>query len=769
MTLALLIAAVLASSGLFSPGQGAAEETPGLTRQDEKPRDSHLLFVDRVYAALNDPGNGPLDAALLEAPYRALLLVQDLLYKAALDPESPYILQAARRIAERASAVLEDSTALDAIARFDAFSSEDRARRVEIETLLLEATTAFQQNPLSLALEPCLDALDIAEALQEPFLKARACLLLGRIEENRNNREKAESLFLTALALDRLLQLTTRQVWDCCFLGDMEFKAGRHAAALAWYDQALPHASTAGDLLAEGILTANMGALLSFLGRYEEAEQALSRALTLSRDLLDRPREAYVLSAWGSLKSGMGDYAEAIRFMIEAVEAWRATGDPDREAGALLDLAGVYSEVGQTADAEDCIAGALERLPTGSGPQEKARALVTQGLCNLDEQEYEKAILFLDQAIAFLEADQGPALAEALKHRGTALLELGDAKQAEKEFTRAYEINAEKGNQYSAVLCLIGQGTALTQMHEAAQAEKVIETALHEADAMGLPELIWRASYRRGVLSESKGEDREALHHYLKAIENVEKMRRRLAAPVLLDRYLGDKLSLYRCAARLTAEQGDLESAFKLAEAGKARTLLRLSAAHPSHALHDNSLSQKLKACEAELNLLERRITESLQFSSSENEGTRADLEQRLRKARAEHKAARLRCELEAPRTTGLSGLGDPPSLEEVQQALSVDDAMLEYLAGPEGIYLFVITKDRARFVDLAVPEAHIAEWVKRILEPMDQLKQGSIDVANLFFDAKAALNLYQALIAPIRGDLGSCRHLMVLPDGCLR
>lgn len=747
--------------------QTDTSQNSDVSEQGEEPQDPHLDFVHRVYAALNDPDDKKLDAVLQAEPYRALVLIHDLMYNASCEPENPYILEAAHRIAGRASACLGSTAGLEAIARFESLAPADRAKRRQFEIVLGDATRAFHEGRIEEARDRAMQTSEIADLLIEPFLKARVFRLLGRIEEASGNREKAGAHYRNALNLDQSLQLITQLVWDYCYLGDMEFKAGAHAAALKWYYMALPHAKTVGDRLAESILTANMGALLSFLGRYHEAEQVLTRALKLSRWLEDKPREAYVLSAWGTLKSGMGDYAEAIRLLIDASAAWQAAGDASREAGSLLDLAGVYSEVGQMTDAEDCIARALERLPEDSGPRERARAMVTQGLCDLDTGRFAEAVALLDRAVSLLEGHPDAALAEALKHRATSLLHLGDLDEAGKTFTKALNLNVECGNRYSAVLCLIGLGKVLFLQERFAEAKGTFEDALEKAKEMGLPELMWRASYRLGLVAESSGRNHAAMQHYLDAIAEVEKMRRLLFAPALLERYLGDKLSLYRRAARHAAKQGRIEKAFELAEAGKARTRLRLSAGQTPAASGRHDLIDALREKEAELNLLERRITESLQQAGGDD--ARDELRQRLKGARAEHKALRIQCQLSAPRSIGLIGLGEPPTPGDVMSSIGPNEALLEYLAGPDGVDVFVITENQARFVTLAKTGTQAEEWVTRILEPMEQLKQGNVDLANLHFDAGAAHELYNLLIAPIKKDLKGCFRVHMLRDGFLR
>lgn len=740
--------------------------------REEASRDAQHRFAEKVYQALAEPEDSRLESVLETAPYRAVPLVHDLLLQASRSGMDPRVLQAARRIAALLADRFGNDHSLEAVRRFESYDDEDRRERIDFESAIAEGGAAGQQGLGAESIELGRKALEISSHLNEEYLTARACRFLGEIEGRRGETGRARELLLRAAAIDEALQLEVQLGWDYALIGNLDFEQGRYASSLEWYGRALDKAAVAGEIELEGSLLTNCGAVYSYLGRYDEAERSLSAALDTSRSIGDPAGEAQALAIQGTLESACGDYARSIMRLLDSVQAWKAARDPAGEARTLIHLAGVYSELGQSADAEHAIENALILLPEDRHPADRGRALTALGLTKLDAGAPRQALEPLNRALALLHgAGDRAGAVQAMQHKATSLLRLGEAPEAERLFAKALGLCGDLGDAYGSVLALTGQGDASRIQGRHDRAAAAYRKALAEAQVLGIPELFWRARYGLGLIAESDGRIAEAIRLYQEAVREVESVRKLLTAPSLRQRYLGDKLSLYRRAARLLAIRDRLAAAFRLAEEGKARTLLELAALRPpddsARGGFPGEAFADLRRSEANLHLLELRLAEFSREGRPAEE--RADLEARLRHARADHEAARLQLELASPRSASLTGLVAPPSLEEVQSALPGDAALLEYIVGPEGSAVFVVKHDSTGFVELDGSEQLIAEWVARIHHPIERLRKGEIDLANLHFDAKAAAALHETLIAPLEDEISRCRHLWIVPDGPLR
>jgi len=507
--------------------------------------------------------------------------------------------------------------------------------------------------------------------------------------------------------------------------------------------------SLAWDLWLAGTLEWDAGRPLRALGSWRESYEI---AESLEEWRLVRP----VAERLGGLCAAIGRYADAIRFLRVAVDL---TASGAAEGRARVRLAGMYSEVGLTSDAEQEITRALELLDDPSLAAERRRALATLALAKLDAGDPTAALELLDRARG-LGRGSDEERAERLQHRGRALLALDDAVGAEAAYRECARLRSA-ADRFGRALALSGLGDALLDLGRSEEAAGAYREAIDLGRGSPGLDATWRASFGLARLAERAGDREEAARRYREAIDGLECVRRVLVAPTLRVRYLGDKLDLYRLAARTFARAGRIDEAFRTAGRAKARTLLDLAALRPAGegTLGPASTASDLVEAEERLLALERRASQR----------THPALDALVEGARADHQAARIRVELDATRGSVLTGLSEPASLATVQSELPADAALVEYLVGPQGASAIVVRRESADFVELPAGAAHLAERVERVRRPFDDLAAGRVDLANLRFDACAARELERALVSPLRPHLEACTLLLVVPDGVLR
>jgi len=94
------------------------------------------------------------------------------------------------------------------------------------------------------------------------------------------------------------------------------------------------------------------GQLGSFMGRYDEAQQALEESLAIARATNDNVRVSAVLQPLGLALLGRGEFASARRHLQEGLELAETLGTPREVAGALNALAQTARAEGDLATAE---------------------------------------------------------------------------------------------------------------------------------------------------------------------------------------------------------------------------------------------------------------------------------------------------------------------------------------------------------------------------------------------------------------------------------
>lgn len=748
------------------------------TSSDAMPaQDPQSEFARKALAAVAAGDDALLGALVRAGPQRARILGHELLWEALrAGPGNASPLAAARHLARILAQDPSEAVELDldtAVARVERMDAEDRARQREIDRAFFAATAAFGRGEREAARFDAGFAAEEAGALALPYLELRARRLLA---ENLRGAAGFHDEMLRVVELERALGLWGEEGTGLATIAEAEHLEGRLLEAARHLERAEELARRLDDPERALELSARRGAVLANLGRFEEAQELLTAALA-HFEARDRAAEAaHAATLLGELAGGAGRYAEALRRFVEAGRSARAAGDARGEARATIRLAGTYSELGLVADAEEALERARVVIREHGLVPELERWTLVRALVQLDAGRAREALETLDTIQPAEAASQGsdPLFAEARRHAGSAHLLLREPRAAAVAFRAA--LAAWNTDPLHTAWARTGLADALLQQGDRAEAEREYAAALAQSAGVASLEGSWRARFGRACCAAAEGRGEEALTDVTLAIEELEALRSLLAAPALRARWLGNKLEPYHLGARLLGRAGRLEEAYALAEAAKARTLLELAArplgppGRASGSADENRASAaraRLAECESRARLLSLQLG-ALPHSPASAE-TRSELVTRLQSARADHEAARLELELADPRGATLVGLADSPSLAATQRALRGNERLLHYLVGSAGVSLFVVGPDGARMLELATSEVELDALVRGILDPIDSLRERELDLANMGFDARAALELHGKLIEPARAELAGCRTLWIVPDGPLR
>lgn len=629
-----------------------------------------------------------------------------------------------------------------------------------VEWVLNEASRAAAEKRWDDA--KALAASAVARSIRDadPALEAHSRRLLGRILLDRGELDLAREELARAARHDEEIDAAADLAHDLKWLGHIEFRKGRYASALTLYERSRASAADAG--IPAPVSRAEMGALLSNLGRYEEARAEIAAVLDEAAAAGRGAEHLYALTALGSLESARGDYAEAVRLFLAAVDAARSAEDAPSEASTLVLLAGVWSELARDADAEDALARSLELLDAGRDPLQHAYALLTLALARLDADLPKTAAEPLRLALSEMEAaGHEVGVVDALELEARLHGALGRHDEAESAWREVASRREALGDAFRAALALAALGETLEARGRRVEARELFERAL--ARSTGHPAAAWRARAGLARDAEAAGRRSEALELYDAAIRTVEGMRSRIGSASLRSRFLSAKLDVYRRAAVLAARAGELERAFRWTEAAKARTLLEIRS-QPAEVRA--AAPDRIRDAESALAFCEMRFAEALQRRCEDD--TRTAFERRLAAARAELEAARLQVEVGSPRSSALLGLREPPTLAEVRAAIPQDAAILDYVIGGSASGVWIIDRAGARFVELDAVEVEIEPLVDALHRPVVLLRAGRADLANLRFEAEAAEELHRRLVAPIREAIQGKASLWIVPDGSL-
>ena len=207
------------------------------------------------------------------------------------------------------------------------------------------------------------EAERVFRQVADPLGMARTAIGMGNVARLQRRFSDAERAFTEALEGARRQSARREEVLALEFLGELEFDRERPQPALARYEEALAMAERMapdGDLIVE--LERRRAEALGSLGRLEEAERSLERAMRLARTSDDRLEFAVAHRVAGQLAMAAGRrelaierWREAVRLLaacrerFELGRTWlalgRAAGDPDESRRHLVRASAVFSEL----------------------------------------------------------------------------------------------------------------------------------------------------------------------------------------------------------------------------------------------------------------------------------------------------------------------------------------------------------------------------------------------------------------------------------------
>jgi tetratricopeptide (TPR) repeat protein len=173
----------------------------------------------------------------------------------------------------------------------------------------------------------------------------------GTLRDARMSADDREGWFVPALTSARALNesameatLLLNSSWNCADLGRTEEAQTRIMKALEL-------STAAGDRRKMGLALISLSHLHNLRGRYQEALEALTEGQSLVADSDGVPDDGQYLANLVVIYQSTGDYSKALEYSTRDVEIARERGDRHRESRALGNLGLTYHNLGRYQDA----------------------------------------------------------------------------------------------------------------------------------------------------------------------------------------------------------------------------------------------------------------------------------------------------------------------------------------------------------------------------------------------------------------------------------
>ena len=257
-----------------------------------------------------------------------------------------------------------------------------------------------------------------------------------------------------------------------------------------------------------------------------------------------------------------------------------------------------------------------------------------------------------------------------------------------------------------------------------------------------------------GALQEMEGSNDEALANYLKAVDLLEKDRRKLGPGRGNGQFLNNRISIYYQPAMQYLDRKEYAKAFELLEQSRGRAMADLMKSRQvtlNNAQDQALLAQSLEL-EAKLAAVQNKLFNS---GGAGNSDEVRDMQRNVDNLENQYSALQAKIAQQAPKLHELVEQ-TPVSLANAQAAAKLGDYdILYYLALDDGLLIWHIGGESQHPVKVYYGRSELIRRVASLYK--------SLSDAHAAFDEKGAKEFFLVLVNPVLPYLKT-KHLVIIP-----
>jgi CHAT domain-containing protein len=603
------------------------------------------------------------------------------------------------------------------------------------------------------AIENLQASLAIAREVPDQQLEGASLNNLGLVYDEQGDYQRSLEVYRQALALHRATKFERGESDTLGNMGGVYLLLGRYNEALKQYQEAFALSERLGLKPAQSQHLGNMAFCYLGLGRPEAALTQFDRATQLARDAGLKKEEAELHKGKGSALLQLSRFNAALDEYAAALQIYDQVGLKNDKVEGLNDRGLLFLSLGDLSSADNDFTAAMDLARVIGSPRGVAFNALALGDLEWRRRRPEKAAAWYQQALAQAEASHDEALhATGLLRMAAVARDQGDLSAAYGRADEALAIAKTTGATLLEAEALLSSGDALRRQKKLDAALTVLTRGQELASDALNPDLQWQVAYARGQVLEALLRPDEAIAEYRRAVEIIESVQSELRQERFRSGYLQDKSQVYIALVRLLLKQGKNGDAFLFAEklrvrGHKAQSGLSLPQAQ----------SERIRELHGRIRQLQEDIEKETKKGSNERQ-------QAVKVFSAElHDAEREYQNLVDDAQAGTPNRDSVASAERVQQLLEPDQALLEYVVGPDALSVFLITREQLQ----AASENVSADELETQVELLRDLLARKATTAW----QKPASNLGRHLLASLASAsaVAGIRRLTIVPNGVLQ
>jgi len=482
-----------------------------------------------------------------------------------------------------------------------------------------------------------------------------------------------------------------------------------------------------------------------------------------------------------------GQVQKAVTYGNKAFEMGEKGKLPAIQVQAVLQLFVALRNVGQHAKAREWLYKGFEITKQIDAPPARqnleANLYRELGMDFLRSGEIQKAIENVsyslqvrESQLAFLKKRPGknPVIQQRIQRLtnvtvvtlntlGNVYQRAGNTTEAIKVYERALGIIKEFGLKTPVESTLYhGLGRLYLEQKEFPRALENLQKALEIAERLQHAPVIQQASSQIANLFLQTKKPSEAIAYYRKAIDSIESTRSLLESEEFRSSFFEDKRQIYAGIILAHLQTRNPAEAFNYNERARSRAFLDILGSKVQ--LAKGNLLEEERALQARISTLQARIgaqkeEEDEGEEEEENVSRRPVLRQELEEAQKAYGEFLAKVRKENKEQASLMSV-EPLTLKELQELLDPGVSVLEYFVVRQAVLLWVVEKERLRFVRIPIERTDLVKKVSALRDAIYQVGEKEKFQSH-------AQELYKLLIEPALADIRG-KELLIIPHDVL-
>ncbi len=552
-------------------------------------------------------------------------------------------------------------------------------------------------------------------------------------------------------------------------IGSVYQMKGDYNKAVSCYNKSLPIAIDIGNKYTQCLTLLSMGLAKWNMSEYGNAIRYYNRSVKIAKETNNIWAEGRCYSSIGLIYWEQGLYAKALEYTEKSLKIANKINDNEGKAYCLGNLAIIYDDIGEMDKTLEYYKLALELSEKIGNKGEIARNLGNLGCINHKFKNFDAAFNYYKKAIKiFHELDDQKSLAVFYGNLGALMIESGNYKEAEQNLAKALQIAKKTEIDRTIAEQLISFGFFYYKLNHFDDAFQNFNEARKLAQKINASQIYWLAQSGLGMVCRSQSKPKEALGHYIKAVEKIEGTQRMLPIEQFQSGFLDENMSPYVEIISLLSEMYDAEPAenydkraFYFAERAKARSFLQNLI--ESRTSINNEVPGDLKQREQKIL---KNISEKQKQLFTENPGNRERRKLLSELKEYENDFEKIKREIKSanPKYMNLYS-PEPCDVEKIQKdILQPGDVLLEYSVQEQGSHVWLLSKNKFCYFELPCKDS-ITKAVENYLYTIDKPAGISNSFSNHIIKGK---ELFDLILKPCLKEINKHDHLIIVADDIL-